>query len=299
MNHEDQTRLGIGIVGCGRVGAVMGNALRAAGHAIVGTTASSQASRDRAEAMLPGVPILDVETLVERSELVLFTVSDDVLAELVSGLAKLGNFRPGQIVMHCAGMYGTEVLEPAAASGAFAIALHPSLSFTGTSVDLPRLRASTIAVTAAKPVLPIGQALVVEIGAEPIIVAEADRALYHAAIAHAANHTVAILSQSLDILASVGIDDPARVLRSLVEASVSNTLQAGPSALTGPVSRGDTGTVAAHLDALAEYSATSGSLDAADAYTAMAKATISRALTNGTITAEQARAMHELLGRRD
>ncbi|MFB9777914.1 Rossmann-like and DUF2520 domain-containing protein [Brevibacterium otitidis] len=299
MNHEDQTRLGIGIVGCGRVGAVMGNALRAAGHAIVGTTASSQASRDRAEAMLPGVPILDVETLVERSELVLFTVSDDVLAELVSGLAKLGSFRPGQIVMHCAGMYGTEVLEPAAASGAFAIALHPSLSFTGTSVDLPRLRASTIAVTAAKPVLPIGQALVVEIGAEPIIVAEADRALYHAAIAHAANHTVAILSQSLDILASVGIDDPARVLRSLVEASVSNTLQAGPSALTGPVSRGDTGTVAAHLDALAEYSATSGSLDAADAYTAMAKATISRALTNGTITAEQARAMHELLGRRD
>lgn len=299
MNHEDQTRLGIGIVGCGRVGAVMGNALRAAGHAIIGTTASSQASRDRAEAMLPEVPILEVETLVERAELVLFTVSDDVLPELVAGLAKLGCFTPGQIVMHCAGMYGTEVLGPAAACGAFAIALHPSLSFTGTSVDLPRLREATIAVTAAKPVLPIGQALVVEIGAEPIIVAEADRALYHAAIAHAANHTVATLSQSLDVLTSLGIEDPARVLRSLVEASVSNTLEAGPSALTGPVSRGDTGTVAAHLDALDEYSVAAGSLDVADAYTAMAKATIARALTNGTITTEQARAMHELLAERD
>ena len=137
MNHEDQTRLGIGIVGCGRVGAVMGNALRAAGHAIIGTTASSQASRDRAEAMLPEVPILEVETLVERAELVLLTVPDDELAGLVSGLAALGRFTPGQIVMHCAGRFGTEVLAPAAAAGAIPIALHPSLSFTGTSLDLP------------------------------------------------------------------------------------------------------------------------------------------------------------------
>ena len=138
----DQTRLGVGIVGTGRVGAVMGRALREAGHTIVGCTASSEASRDRASAMLPDVPILDVETVVERSELVLFTVPDDILPELVSGLAKLGKFNSGQIVAHCAGRYGTEVLEP---SGAIPLALHPSLSFTGTSIDLPRLRQATIA----------------------------------------------------------------------------------------------------------------------------------------------------------
>ena len=102
MNHEDETRLGVGVIGCGKVGAVIGRALRAAGHAIVGVTASSDASRDRAEAMLPGVPVLDIETVVERAEVVLFTVTDDVLGELVSGLARLGRFKPGQIVLHCA-----------------------------------------------------------------------------------------------------------------------------------------------------------------------------------------------------
>ena len=288
----DQTRLGVGIVGTGRVGAVMGRALLEAGHAIVGCTASSDASRDRASAMLPDVPILDVETVVERSELVLFTVPDDILPELVSGLAKLGKFNSGQIVAHCAGRYGTEVLEP---SCAIPLALHPSLSFTGTSIDLPRLRQSTIAVTAPKPVLPIGQALVVEIGAEPVIVAPADRPLYHAAISHAANHTVVILSQALELLASVGLENPAQVLHSLVDASVNNTLQSGPSALTGPVSRGDIGTVEAHLGALAEFSLAQEGVATSDTYVALARATVARALTNGTITDAQATALLDLL----
>ncbi len=283
MNHEDQTRLGIGIIGCGRVGAVLGSALRGAGHAIVGVTASSEASLDRAEAMLPGVPVLDIETVVERSELVLFAVKDDVLAELVSGLAEIGCFKPGQIVMHCAGRFGTEVLAPGAAAGAIPLALHPSLSFTGTSIDLPRLRQATIAVTGAKAVLPIGQALVVEMGAEPVVVAEADRALYHAAIAHASNHTVAVLSQALEVLGSLGVENPAQVLHALVDASVANTLQSGPSALTGPVSRGDVETVRAHLDALEEYSLSAGSTEVRDAYAAMGRATALRALANRSI----------------
>lgn len=295
MNHEDETRLGVGVIGCGKVGAVIGRALRAAGHAIVGVTASSDASRDRAEAMLPGVPVLDIETVVERAEVVLFTVTDDVLGELVSGLARLGRFKPGQIVLHCAGRFGTEVLEPAARAGAITIALHPSLSFTGTSMDLARLREATIAVTAARTVLPIGQALVVEMGAEPIVVAEADRPLYHAAIAHASNHTVVILSQALEALAGLGIEDAPRVLASLMRASVDNTLQAGPGSLTGPVSRGDVDTVAAHLAALAELAVESGSTELDDTYRALARATVSRALRNGTIDDARALRIIELL----
>lgn len=296
MNIDDQTRLGVGIIGCGRVGAVMGNALRAAGHALVGVSAGSRASRDRAEALLPDAPILDVETIVERAELVLFTVADDALPGLVDGLAKLGRFTPGQIVMHCAGRYGTDVLAPAARAGAIPIALHPSLSFTGTSMDLPRLRQATIAVTAAKAVLPIGQALVVEIGAEPIVVPEGDRPLYHSAIAHASNHTVVVLSQALEVLDELGVDNPAQVLHSLVDASVSNTLQSGSRALTGPVSRGDVDTVRAHLDALDEYGVARGNPEIALTYRALARATVSRALADGRIGQEQALALTDLLG---
>ncbi len=283
MNIDDQTRLGVGIIGVGKVGAVMGAALRDAGHAIVGVSAGSEASRDRADAMLPGVPVLDVETLVDRAELILFTVPDDTIEELVEGLAKLGLFSAGQIVVHCAGRHGLGVLQPATAAGAIPIALHPSLSFTGTSMDLPRLRQTTIGVTAPKPVLPIGQALVVEIGSEPIVLAEADRALYHSAIAHASNHTVAILSQAMEVLSSLGVEDPSRVLASLVDASVSNVLRSGPRALTGPVSRGDVATVSAHVEALSEFALTQGTAEVVDSYRAMARATTARALENGTI----------------
>ncbi|GAB3049287.1 Rossmann-like and DUF2520 domain-containing protein [Sediminivirga luteola] len=292
---RDSTRLGAGIIGCGRVGAVIGAALRGAGHAVIGVSATSEASRERADAMLPGVPVLEIPEIVERAELLMVTVSDDAIGPLVSGLAKGGHFQEGQIVAHWAGRFGTEVLRPAAEAGAITIAFHPSLSFTGTSIDLPRLREATVGVTAAKPVLPIGQALVVEMGAEPVILAEADRALYHAAICHASNHVVTVLSQAMRTLESLGVDQPSRVLDALVTASVRNTLESGAKALTGPVSRGDVSTVEAHLEALAEQAAQDGSTEILDAYRQMSRATAQAALQTGRITPETAERLLEVL----
>lgn len=83
-------RLGVGIIGAGKVGAVLGAALRAAEHAVVGVSAVSEASRERAETLLPGVPVLEIQDIVERAELVVLAVPDDALGELVEGLAKLG-----------------------------------------------------------------------------------------------------------------------------------------------------------------------------------------------------------------
>ena len=90
-------RLGVGVIGAGRVGAVLGSALRAAGHAVVGASAVSRASLDRVDALLPGVPVLEIPQLVERAELVLISVPDDVLPELVAGLAATKAWQPGQV----------------------------------------------------------------------------------------------------------------------------------------------------------------------------------------------------------
>jgi len=92
-------RLGIGIVGAGRVGPVLGAALAGAGHAVVGISAISQSSRERAEAMLHGVPILDVPAIIERSELVILAVPAEELPALVAGLASTGAWQPGQLVL--------------------------------------------------------------------------------------------------------------------------------------------------------------------------------------------------------
>jgi predicted short-subunit dehydrogenase-like oxidoreductase (DUF2520 family) len=220
-------RLGIGIVGAGRVGPVLGAALGGAGHAIVGISAVSQPSRDRAEAMLPGVPVLTVPEIVERSELVLLAVPSAELPQLVAGLAATGAWQPGQLVVHTAAEHGVGVLGPAMTAGAIPHAIHPAMAFTGTSVDLARLRDAWCAVTAPAPVLLIGQALVVEMGAEPVVIAVADRPAYAEAIGAASEFSSAVVGQSVERLRAIGVERPGRMLGPLVRSAVENALDAG------------------------------------------------------------------------
>lgn len=176
-------RLGVGVIGAGRVGPIMAAALGGAGHALTGITAGSD--QDRVEAILPGVPVLDAAEVLRRSELVVLAVPHEELPSLVAGLAELGAWQPGQLVLHTDPGYGTEVLAPAQRLGAIGLAVHPAITFTGTTIDLRQLAASYAAVTAPAAVLPIAQALAVEIGCEPVVVAEADRPAYAEAIATA------------------------------------------------------------------------------------------------------------------
>ncbi|MEP7765910.1 DUF2520 domain-containing protein [Sanguibacter sp. 25GB23B1] len=290
-------RLGVGIVGAGRVGAVLGNALRSTGHVVVGASGVSEASRDRIENLLPGVPVLDVRDVVERSELTVLAVPDDVLPGLVAGLAELGAWQPGQIVVHTSGRYGTDVLAPARAAGAIPVAIHPAMTFTGTSLDMSRLVGATFAVTAPAPVLPIGQALVVEIGGEPVIIEERDRGLYHAALAHGANHLVVLVAQAAQALQVAGVENPGRALGPLLHAALDGALRAADGVsdpvqtLTGPVVRGDVGTVADHLAVLAALAVERGATDTPAAYRVLSRAATSRALAAGRIKEAQAQAL--------
>jgi predicted short-subunit dehydrogenase-like oxidoreductase (DUF2520 family) len=221
---ERSGRLGVGIVGAGLVGPIIGAALAGAGHAIVGISAISEGSRERAEAILPGVPILEVPEILERSELVILAVPATELEALVTGLAATGSWQAGQLVLHTAAEFGVGVLAPAMAAGAIPLAIHPIMSFTGSTIDLARMAESYFAVTAPAPVLPIGQALAVEMGGEPIVVAEADRAAYAEAISTATSFSTAIVDQATGLLASIGIEAPGTVLGPLVRSAVDNAL---------------------------------------------------------------------------
>ena len=227
MNGQGQqaSRLGIGIVGAGKVGTVLGRALAGAGHAITGLSAISEASRDRAEAMLPGVPILEVPDVVRRSELVLFAVPGAELPGLIEGLTATKAWQPGQLVIHTAPQYGFGVFGGALASGVIPLALHPALLFTGTSLDLARLSGASVAVTAPTPVLPIGQALAVEMGAEPVIVAEEDRPAYAEAVDAAAEFSSAVVRNAVAALRDIGLEEPSRLIGGIVRAAVDEELR--------------------------------------------------------------------------
>lgn len=226
MSAQRAGRLGVGLIGAGHVGPILASALAGAGHALVGVSAVSEKSRERADTLLPGVPVLDVPVVVERSELVLIAVPDDELPGLVAGLAAAGTWQPGQLVVHTSAKYGTAVLEPAQRAGGIPLAIHPAMSFTGTSIDLARLAETFFAVTAPSPVLPIGQALVVEMGGEPVVIAEEDRSAYAEAIETASAFSRAIVEQASGLLAGIGVERPGAYLSSLVRSAVDDALSA-------------------------------------------------------------------------
>lgn len=224
MTHESThpSRLGVGIIGAGRVGPVLGAALAGVGHALTGITAGSDP--DRVEAILPGVPVLPADEIVRRSELVVLALPRAELAGVVAGLAELGAWQIGQLVLHTDPALGIEVLAPAASRGAIPLAVHPAIAFTGTSIDLRQLHDAFAAVTAPAAVLPIAQALAVELGCEPIVVAEADRAAYGEAIATATEFSASVVRQSAALLRQVGVAEPGTYLSSLVHSTIERAL---------------------------------------------------------------------------
>jgi predicted short-subunit dehydrogenase-like oxidoreductase (DUF2520 family) len=217
-------------------------------------------------------------------------VPDDDLPGLVRSVADAGWVRPGQFVVHTSGRYGAGVLSALAAQGALPLAIHPVMTLTGRAEDVDRLSGCPFGITAPAELETVAQALVVEMGGEPMTVAEDKRPLYHAALAHSANHLITLVAEAEDLLGLAGVEAPARMLRPLLEAALDNALQYGDRALTGPVSRGDAGTVSAHLADLAAVSP-----HVATAYRALARRTADRALEAGLLEPAAAEALLAVL----
>jgi predicted short-subunit dehydrogenase-like oxidoreductase (DUF2520 family) len=273
---DSPPRLRIGVVGAGRVGAVLGAALRAAGHNCIGVSAVSDLSCLRAAALLPGVPIKPADQVVAESELLILAVPDQVLPELIRGFSSSEVFVPGQFVAHTSGSYGISVCDTAPQISPMAI--HPAMTFTGTSIDLARLVDTPFGVTTTEILRPVAQALVVEMGGEPLWVPEEARAIYHTAMVLSSNYLNVLVS----LLGEWGMENPQRLLAPLLSASLDNALRLGDKGLTGPVARGDREVIRTHLDALQERPSSQ------NAYRALARLATDRALDAGVLSVDQA-----------
>jgi predicted short-subunit dehydrogenase-like oxidoreductase (DUF2520 family) len=287
-------RMSMGIVGAGKVGSVLAAQLRAAGYPVVGVSGRSAASRLRISTLLPDVPVLSPVEVAAASDVLVLAVPDDALIAVAEELAASGAVRSGQYVLHTSGRHGLDALAALTRLGARPIAFHPAMTFTGTTVDVGR--GPVFGLTAADADRPLAEELVAALGGVPMWVAEPDRALYHAALAHGANHLVTLVAQSMDLLRLAGADDPAAVLRPLLTAALDNVLAYGDAALTGPVVRGDVTTIRAHVDALAA----SGVDDATvDAYLELARATARRAEDDHRLDAASAGTIRQVLDEAD
>lgn len=270
-------RLDVGIVSAGRVGCALGAALHAAGHRVVAASGVSHASRRRARILLPGVPLLDVESVVTRAELLVLAVPDAVLPDLVVGLSELRVWQAGQIVVHTSPRYGPQVLEPALESHVLPIALHPAMRFSGAPVDLERLPDACFAVTCAPALRPIAEALAIEMGGEPVWVEEAARNRYAAAVAHAVDHLSVVVEQAAELMQAAQIPGNRRLLATLMLTALEGALREGDEK-SRVNALSDLDALRADLDTLHESAP-----DSRAVHLAMARAAASRAIAAGLL----------------
>jgi predicted short-subunit dehydrogenase-like oxidoreductase (DUF2520 family) len=218
----------IGVIGNEPCGPVLAKAWASAGHEIVGAAVDSPEAIERVEALLPDLPIAGMAAVAEDAEVVLLVVPNSDVEISCAGLADLGLFGPRKIVIHFSPTNGCEVLDSAALHGAVTIAMHPVLSFTGTSVDLQVLKNSVVAVTAPEVYLPIAQALVIELGAEPIVVRQEQRASYAESFEVASEFSKIVVQRALGILNEAQVESPQELVVPVVRAAIDDALRAGP-----------------------------------------------------------------------
>ena len=220
-----QGRLSVGVIGTEPAGIAMAQALATAGHMVVAVSSATLDVDDALEVLLPQAKRLSEPQILEAAELVLLAVPAGQIKAKTVELSD--SWRAGQLVVHLAAEFDHEVLSEALSKGAIPLAIHPAMRFTGTSLDLNRMKESFFAVSASAVALPIAQALVIEMGAEPIVIGSSARASYAEAIEVASNFSAMIVNQAIGLLEQAGVENPALVIAPVIESAVDQALSKG------------------------------------------------------------------------
>lgn len=240
----------VAVVGPGRVGTAVALALVRGGHRVVAAADTGSGRAAALAAQVAGCRVVaDAVAAAALADTVLVTVPDDAIEEVVASVARADGWREGHRVVHCAGASGIAPLRLASLAGARVAACHPAQTVPlGAGPDA--LLGAAWAVTCATADRAWAEELVVATGGDPFELGEGERTIYHAALALGSNAAAAAVAVARQVLLAAGVADPGRVLEPLVEASVRNVVRDGAGALTGPVVRGDAGTVERHMAAL-------------------------------------------------
>jgi predicted short-subunit dehydrogenase-like oxidoreductase (DUF2520 family) len=282
------------VLGAGKVGSAVALLLHEAGLRIAAVTTLSATTAEKAAAPVGAKSGTDNAAAAAMGDIVLVTVNDDSISRVVADVAEAGSFRPGQLVVHMSGALSLDVLAPAAEAGASIGCAHPLQSFA-TAQDASRLiGGSTFGVTPGLGALEGLEALVAVLGGHPVLVRDADKAIYHAAAVMASNYLVAVEDMAVHLLMSAGFDEAAalQALQPLVSGTAGNVRKLGTTdALTGPIVRGDVETVRTHVEALRTLPDGELSL-----YSALGRHTLQIASRRGTLDTQTIEAVREVLG---
>ena len=262
-------RLRVALVGPGRMGTLVAHALVAGGHRLVHVSGGSDAARAALCASIAGVRDVPLHEATRDVDLLVLAVPDAAIAGVVDELVRADLLDERHAVVHLSGVLGLAPLRRAGLAGARLAACHPAMTAPSGSRDPAALVGVPWAITAAPADRAFAHEFVVALGGDPFDVDEAQRVLYHAALATASNAVGAAVVTARRLLGLAHVERPEAILGPLVAASVEAALAGGAAALTGPVVRGDVATVRAHLDAM-----TRDMPELAEAYRAQARSVL-------------------------
>ncbi|OGO45095.1 MAG: F420-dependent NADP oxidoreductase [Chloroflexi bacterium RBG_16_60_22] len=281
--------LKVGFIGAGTVGSALAILLSRRGYQVTGVSSRSRTSAERLAGEIPGCRIMSSQEVADASDLVFITTPDDTIGIVASQV----RWRRGQSAVHCSGADSTDILEPARQAGAAVGGFHPLQTFAGVKQAVENIPGSTFAIEAEEPLLADLKDMAGALDGNWIKLRASDKVAYHAAAVFACNYLVTLVKMSTDLWQtfSVPTDQATLALLPLIRGTLHNIETIGiPNCLTGPIARGDTGTVNKHLKALREKAPALLST-----YRELGRQTVPIALARGRINEKQARELKAIL----
>ena len=281
------------IIGTGKMGTGIGLLLKKAGKSVIAVADLDYANAQHAAAILGCSAHESLSEASRAASCILIMTSDDAIASVCQKIVAEGGLRTDSKVVHMSGAGGLDLLRSAFESGSETFCIHPIQSVTDVQSALANIPGSTFGITTEKRSEPWAIRFVRDIGGTPLLVSEQDRPLYHAAACIASNYLVTLIHLAQTIYTKFGLtpDEALRAFWPLVMGTISNIEAKGTVAsLTGPIARGDSGTILKHLKALSADNPSHLQF-----YRILGRLTADLAVQKGTLSIDQATAIKKIL----
>lgn len=280
------------IIGTGMVGTAIGFLLKKAGCKITAISDKSPAALKRAQSYIGGKSFRNPQEAIHRADCILITTPDDKITSACREIALFPSIK-NKLVFHMSGAGDLDLLESAKKAGAAVASIHPLQSFSSIDQAIKIIPGSYFAITADRNTQTLAKNIVRDLGGIPFLISSNQKPLYHAAACIASNYLVSLMNTVESIYQSIGLNekDARNAYLPLVYGSLKNIEKSDSvSSLTGPIARGDSGTIKKHVLAINKNLPQFSSL-----YSSLGLIAVKIAQKKGTLNTRQAKEINAIL----